>query len=106
MRWRSNQLSHPDDLLGQAIILLLLDPHYPPGQHYCHLSLMVEKTYVGITLSRGFYVNGTYKQVLMKILLAKQPSGRLYINNLRGKFPPGPGFEPGSPALHAGALTN
>ena len=28
MRWRSNQLSHPDDPLGQARILLLLDPHY------------------------------------------------------------------------------
>ena len=27
------------------------------------------------------------------------------INNLREKFSPGPGFEPRSPALHAGALT-
>ena len=26
--------------------------------------------------------------------------------NLREKFLPGPGFEPGSPALHAGALNN
>ena len=25
---------------------------------------------------------------------------------LREKFSPGPGFEPGSPALHAGTLTN
>ena len=28
------------------------------------------------------------------------------INNLREKFSPGPGFEPGSPAQSAGALTN
>ena len=28
-----------------------------------------------------------------------------YINNLREKFSPGPGFEPGSPALRAGAIT-
>ena len=28
------------------------------------------------------------------------------INNLKEKFSPGPGFEPGSPALLAGALTN
>ena len=27
----------------------------------------------------------------------------IYINNLREKFSPGPGFEPGSPALRAGA---
>ena len=30
----------------------------------------------------------------------------LNIHNLREKFSPGPGFEPGSPALRAGALTN
>ena len=29
-----------------------------------------------------------------------------HINNLREKFSSGPGFEPGSPALHAGTLTN
>ena len=29
----------------------------------------------------------------------------MYINNLREKFSPGPGFEPGSPALRAGAIT-
>ena len=28
-----------------------------------------------------------------------------FINNLREKFSPGPGFEPGSPALRAGAIT-
>ena len=28
------------------------------------------------------------------------------IVNLRGKLSPGPGFEPGSPALRAGTLTN
>ena len=27
-------------------------------------------------------------------------------NNLREKFSPAPGFEPGSPAISAGALTN
>ena len=27
-------------------------------------------------------------------------------NNLREKFSPGPGIEPGSPALRAGAITN
>ena len=29
----------------------------------------------------------------------------LFINNLREKFSPGPGIEPGSPALRAGAIT-
>jgi hypothetical protein len=28
--------------------------------------VMEENTYVGITLIRGFYVNDTYRQVLMK----------------------------------------
>ena len=28
-----------------------------------------------------------------------------YVNNLREKFPPGPGFKPGSPALRAAAIT-
>ena len=27
------------------------------------------------------------------------------VNNLREKFSPGPGFEPGSPAVRAGAIT-
>ena len=78
-RWRSNQLSHPGDSLSQARILLLSDPHYLPV-----LSVMEENTYVGITLIRGFYVNV----------------------NLKGKFSSGSVFEPGSPALRAGALTN
>ena len=30
----------------------------------------------------------------------------IHFVNLREKFSPGPGFEPGSPALHADALTN
>ena len=50
------QPSYPGEPLGQARIIFLLDPHYPPEQHLCHLS-MVENTYVGITLIRGFYVN-------------------------------------------------
>ena len=33
-----------------------------------------------------------------------QLSGTSYINNLREKFSPGLGFEPGSPALRAGAI--
>ena len=28
----------------------------------------------------------------------------IYFNNLREKFSPGPGIEPGSPALRAGAI--
>ena len=31
MRWRSNQLSYPDDSLGQARMFLLLDPTLPSG---------------------------------------------------------------------------
>ena len=33
------------------------------------------------------------------------PNVHLRINNLREKFSPGPGIEPGSPALRAGAIT-
>ena len=51
-------VSYPDgSSLGQARILFLLDPHYPPDQHYCHLFLM-ENTYVG-TLIKRFYVTDT-----------------------------------------------
>ena len=32
-------------------------------------------------------------------------SGKLCINNLREKSSPGPGLEPRSPALYAGAIT-
>ena len=35
-----------------------------------------------------------FKKIVLKI-----------INNSREKFSPGPGFEPGSPALRAGAIT-
>ena len=33
MRWWSKQLSHPDDPMGQARILLLLDRQYPPDYY-------------------------------------------------------------------------
>ena len=36
--------------------------------------------------------------------LAFRISGRSYISNLTEKFSPGPGFEPGSPALRDGAI--
>ena len=42
----------------------------------------------------------------MIICFSEQPSGRSYVVNLREKFSPGTGFEPGSPALSAGAQTN
>ena len=42
----------------------------------------------------------------MKIWFLEQPSGRSYEVNIREKFSPGRGFEPGSPALLAGALIN
>ena len=56
---------------------------------------MEETTYVGITLIRGFYVNGTYRHHLV---------GRILIIEEK-KLSPEPGFEPGSPALRLGAIT-
>ena len=53
-RWCCNQLSYPGKSQDQARILLLLDPHYPSDQYYCHLFVMEENTYVGITLNRSF----------------------------------------------------
>ena len=53
-RWRSNHMNHPNDSLGQARILLLLDPHYPPGQYQWHLSVMEENIYVALLLSGVF----------------------------------------------------
>ena len=57
MHCHSNQLSYPDQSLGQARILLLLVSHYPVHCQ-CHLSVM-ENIQVGITLIMGFYVNHT-----------------------------------------------
>ena len=56
---------------------------------------MKENTYISITLIWGFYVNYTYRQVLRKIWISQQPSGRSYSNNLREKRAGDPGSNPG-----------
>ena len=42
---------------------------------------------------------------LLKSKLTIDKRNLPHINNLREKFSPGPGIEPGSPALRAGAIT-
>ena len=61
---------------------------------------------LALLLFRGFYVNDTYRQVLMKIWLSEYPSGRSFINTLREKqFSPVPGIEPGYQVVRPGDIT-
>ena len=57
-----------------------------------------ESTEVRITQKKG-------KEKIEEISRGKTHTNTRKLNSLREKFLPGPGFEPGSPALHAGALT-
>ena len=68
---------------------------------------MEENTYVGITLIGGFYVNDTYiGKFWWKFSFQNNHLAGPVQLLLREKFSPGPGFEPGSPAVRTGALIN
>ena len=67
---------------------------------------MEENIYADISLIRVFVLMTHRDKILNVILAFRLTNLQVDINNLREKFSPGPGFEPGSSPLRAGTLTN
>ena len=66
--------------------------------------LLSTKTFKSPTFIEDFYFR-SYSARLYDRVAYIEGKYEIRVNNLREKFSPGPGIEPGSPALRAGAIT-